>query len=126
MYLHTHPDTYIHTCLHTRTHVRTYVLVYLRKHLHLNTDAKPPPLPKGWVEKEDANGKIYYDNRITHQTQWDRPVPKDFTDAAKLALRRLPPVKFVLGGHDDQAGSGKEHDRLKGSKGKDANTPRGA
>ncbi|PIK54323.1 putative E3 ubiquitin-protein ligase NEDD4 [Apostichopus japonicus] len=32
-----------------------------------------PPLPSGWDERQDANGRFYYVNHISRQTQWERP-----------------------------------------------------
>lgn len=31
------------------------------------------PLPPGWEERQDANGRTYYVNHIARFTQWDRP-----------------------------------------------------
>lgn len=31
------------------------------------------PLPSGWEERLDANGRIYYVNHIARSTQWERP-----------------------------------------------------
>ncbi|XP_069682480.1 E3 ubiquitin-protein ligase Nedd-4 isoform X2 [Periplaneta americana] len=32
-----------------------------------------PPLPQGWEERQDANGRTYYVNHIARSTQWERP-----------------------------------------------------
>ncbi|XP_067015610.1 E3 ubiquitin-protein ligase Nedd-4 isoform X2 [Anabrus simplex] len=32
-----------------------------------------PPLPQGWEERQDANGRTYYVNHIARTTQWERP-----------------------------------------------------
>jgi E3 ubiquitin-protein ligase NEDD4 len=32
------------------------------------------PLPEGWEERQDANGRTYYVNHIARETQWERPV----------------------------------------------------
>ncbi|XP_049831322.1 E3 ubiquitin-protein ligase Nedd-4 isoform X7 [Schistocerca gregaria] len=32
-----------------------------------------PPLPAGWEERQDANGRTYYVNHIARSTQWERP-----------------------------------------------------
>ncbi|GFG35290.1 hypothetical protein Cfor_01348 [Coptotermes formosanus] len=32
-----------------------------------------PPLPHGWEERQDANGRTYYVNHIARSTQWERP-----------------------------------------------------
>lgn len=31
------------------------------------------PLPEGWEERQDANGRTYYVNHIARETQWERP-----------------------------------------------------
>ncbi|CAG9127581.1 unnamed protein product [Plutella xylostella] len=31
------------------------------------------PLPSGWEERQDANGRTYYVNHIARSTQWERP-----------------------------------------------------
>ncbi|MFH4977284.1 hypothetical protein AB6A40_003993 [Gnathostoma spinigerum] len=36
--------------------------------------ASLPPLPPGWDERQDANGRTYYINHATRTTQWERPV----------------------------------------------------
>lgn len=33
------------------------------------------PLPPGWEERQDANGRTYYVNHIARFTQWERPEP---------------------------------------------------
>uniref|UniRef100_A0A6G1SM25 E3 ubiquitin-protein ligase n=1 Tax=Aceria tosichella TaxID=561515 RepID=A0A6G1SM25_9ACAR len=32
------------------------------------------PLPEGWEERQDANGRTYYVNHIARETQWERPI----------------------------------------------------
>lgn len=32
------------------------------------------PLPSGWEERQDANGRTYYVNHTARTTQWDRPL----------------------------------------------------
>jgi hypothetical protein len=32
------------------------------------------PLPAGWEERQDANGRTYYVNHVARTTQWQRPV----------------------------------------------------
>ncbi|CAG7723308.1 unnamed protein product [Allacma fusca] len=34
-----------------------------------------PPLPPGWEERQDANGRTYYCNHNSKTTQWERPLP---------------------------------------------------
>lgn len=31
------------------------------------------PLPQGWEERQDANGRTYYVNHVARTTQWERP-----------------------------------------------------
>lgn len=31
------------------------------------------PLPQGWEERQDANGRTYFVNHIARTTQWERP-----------------------------------------------------
>lgn len=31
------------------------------------------PLPPGWEERQDANGRTYYVNHAARTTQWERP-----------------------------------------------------
>lgn len=32
-----------------------------------------PPLPLGWEERQDGNGRTYYVNHVARTTQWERP-----------------------------------------------------
>ncbi|KAF4531590.1 hypothetical protein B566_EDAN010056 [Ephemera danica] len=34
---------------------------------------QPVPLPAGWEERQDANGRTYFVNHIARSTQWERP-----------------------------------------------------
>ncbi|KAJ2948784.1 hypothetical protein O0L34_g8041 [Tuta absoluta] len=36
------------------------------------------PLPSGWEERQDANGRTYYVNHIARSTQWERPTNATF------------------------------------------------
>ena len=31
------------------------------------------PLPEGWEERQDANGRYFYVDHINRRTQWERP-----------------------------------------------------
>ena len=38
------------------------------------TPSAPPPLPENWVETHDqSTGQLYYYNRATQETRWQRP-----------------------------------------------------
>ncbi|RWS28079.1 E3 ubiquitin-protein ligase Nedd-4-like isoform X2, partial [Leptotrombidium deliense] len=39
----------------------------------VSTNNSQSPLPVGWEERQDANGRTYYVNHIGRTTQWDRP-----------------------------------------------------
>ncbi|XP_049877374.1 E3 ubiquitin-protein ligase NEDD4 isoform X4 [Pectinophora gossypiella] len=47
------------------------------------------PLPAGWEERQDANGRTYYVNHIARSTQWERPhfTRNVSTDSAAAAER---------------------------------------
>ncbi|GAB6028581.1 E3 ubiquitin-protein ligase nedd4 [Chamberlinius hualienensis] len=42
----------------------------------------PSPLPAGWEEKQDANGRTYYVNHIARTTQWERPTTNTVNESA--------------------------------------------
>lgn len=37
------------------------------------TGANGEPLPQGWEERQDANGRTYFVNHVARTTQWERP-----------------------------------------------------
>lgn len=37
------------------------------------TNGSGDPLPQGWEERQDANGRTYYVNHVARTTQWERP-----------------------------------------------------
>ncbi|XP_026472195.1 E3 ubiquitin-protein ligase Nedd-4 isoform X2 [Ctenocephalides felis] len=38
------------------------------------------PLPPGWEERQDANGRTYYVNHLARSTQWERPILSEVDD----------------------------------------------
>ncbi|XP_044735910.1 E3 ubiquitin-protein ligase Nedd-4 isoform X2 [Chrysoperla carnea] len=38
-----------------------------------NSTENAGPLPPGWEERQDANGRTYYVNHVARSTQWERP-----------------------------------------------------
>ena len=36
-------------------------------------DNDEDPLPEGWEERQDANGRMFFVDHINHHTQWSRP-----------------------------------------------------
>ena len=36
-------------------------------------DNDEDPLPEGWEERQDANGRFFYVDHINRRTQWSRP-----------------------------------------------------
>jgi E3 ubiquitin-protein ligase NEDD4 len=47
-------------------------------------ESQTSPLPAGWEERQDANGRTYYVNHIARTTQWQRPGTAE-DDVAVLA-----------------------------------------
>eukprot|EP01084_Bolivina_argentea_P090235 162635_1 len=39
----------------------------------MNEDLKPNSLPNGWTAMRSNDERIYYQNNITKQTQWNKP-----------------------------------------------------
>lgn len=47
------------------------------------------PLPPGWEERQDANGRTYYVNHIARFTQWERPTESTSTPSGNTAMERM-------------------------------------
>ncbi|KAJ8925495.1 hypothetical protein NQ315_009333 [Exocentrus adspersus] len=45
------------------------------------------PLPSGWEERQDANGRTYYVNHIARTTQWERPTLSNSTSETRAVER---------------------------------------
>ena len=45
------------------------------------------PLPPGWIERLDTNGRVYYQNELTHEVQWKHP-----SQAQQIAFAAKPSV----------------------------------
>ncbi len=52
------------------------------------------PLPAGWEERQDANGRTYYVNHVARTTQWQRPV----SDVSNNNSTFRPDVRFCVVG----------------------------
>jgi hypothetical protein len=52
------------------------------------------PLPAGWEERQDANGRTYYVNHVARTTQWQRPV----SDVSNNHSTFRPDVRFCVVG----------------------------
>ncbi|XP_014212954.1 E3 ubiquitin-protein ligase Nedd-4 [Copidosoma floridanum] len=46
------------------------------------------PLPPGWEERQDANGRTYYVNHIARFTQWERPTVSNNTPSGETQEQR--------------------------------------
>lgn len=46
-----------------------------------------PPLPPGWEERQDANGRTYYVNHVARSTQWERPAVSEAGIANERTVR---------------------------------------
>ncbi|XP_031847586.1 E3 ubiquitin-protein ligase Nedd4 isoform X3 [Nomia melanderi] len=51
-------------------------------------DSPLPPLPQGWEERQDANGRTYYVNHIARFTQWERPSESNASPTGNMAVER--------------------------------------
>ncbi|XP_076279271.1 E3 ubiquitin-protein ligase Nedd4 isoform X4 [Lasioglossum baleicum] len=51
-------------------------------------DTPLPPLPQGWEERQDANGRTYYVNHIARFTQWERPSESNTSPTGNMAVER--------------------------------------
>ncbi|XP_076177949.1 E3 ubiquitin-protein ligase Nedd4 isoform X2 [Ptiloglossa arizonensis] len=51
-------------------------------------DSPLPPLPPGWEERQDANGRTYYVNHIARFTQWERPSESNTSPSGNVAIER--------------------------------------
>ncbi|XP_071445980.1 E3 ubiquitin-protein ligase Nedd-4 isoform X4 [Hetaerina americana] len=45
------------------------------------------PLPAGWEERQDANGRTYYVNHVARSTQWERPAVTEIGIANERTVR---------------------------------------
>lgn len=46
---------------------------FVRRTQMMNPTAAIEPMPTGWEERQDANGRTYYVNHVARTTQWERP-----------------------------------------------------
>ncbi|XP_078049795.1 E3 ubiquitin-protein ligase Nedd4 isoform X4 [Augochlora pura] len=51
-------------------------------------DTPLAPLPQGWEERQDANGRTYYVNHIARFTQWERPSESNTSPTGNMAVER--------------------------------------
>lgn len=42
------------------------------------------PLPEGWEERQDANGRVFYVDHINRRTQWERPTRANLPSAGQV------------------------------------------
>lgn len=42
------------------------------------------PLPQGWEERQDANGRTFYVDHINRRTQWERPTRANVQSAGQV------------------------------------------
>ncbi|XP_066140916.1 E3 ubiquitin-protein ligase Nedd-4 isoform X3 [Euwallacea fornicatus] len=50
-----------------------------------NSTESQTPLPPGWEERQDANGRTYYVNHIARTTQWERPTLASSPETEEVA-----------------------------------------
>ena len=49
-----------------------------------NESEDSEPLPQGWEERQDANGRVFYVDHITRRTQWERPTRANMQSAGQI------------------------------------------
>ncbi|KAF5292290.1 hypothetical protein FQA39_LY03324 [Lamprigera yunnana] len=52
-------------------------------------DAQNLPLPPGWEERQDANGRTYYVNHLARTTQWERPTFSNTSNSVEIQEQRV-------------------------------------
>lgn len=52
-----------------------------------NDSEESEPLPQGWEERQDANGRIFYVDHTTRRTQWERPTRANLQPAGEVRAR---------------------------------------
>ncbi|KAJ8941922.1 hypothetical protein NQ318_013255 [Aromia moschata] len=55
-------------------------------YINSNSESQSP-LPQGWEERQDANGRTYYVNHIARTTQWERPTLSNTTSEVRAVER---------------------------------------
>ena len=50
----------------------------------VNENEDSEPLPQGWEERQDANGRIFYVDHINRRTQWERPTRANLQPAGEI------------------------------------------
>ncbi|XP_008195852.1 E3 ubiquitin-protein ligase Nedd-4 isoform X3 [Tribolium castaneum] len=69
------------------------------------------PLPPGWEERQDANGRTYYVNHIARTTQWERPTSSNNVDNQLQEQRVLEQAvvferRYHISAEDENNGRG--------------------
>ncbi|XP_076669215.1 E3 ubiquitin-protein ligase Nedd4 isoform X4 [Andrena cerasifolii] len=54
----------------------------------LHTAVFDTPLPPGWEERQDANGRTYYVNHIARFTQWEHPAGSSTSPSGNMTIER--------------------------------------
>ncbi|KAK4884524.1 hypothetical protein RN001_000795 [Aquatica leii] len=52
-------------------------------------DTQNLPLPPGWEERQDANGRTYYVNHLARTTQWERPTFSNTSNSVEVQEQRV-------------------------------------
>uniref|UniRef100_A0A1Y1KXM1 E3 ubiquitin-protein ligase n=2 Tax=Photinus pyralis TaxID=7054 RepID=A0A1Y1KXM1_PHOPY len=52
-------------------------------------DTQSVPLPPGWEERQDANGRTYYVNHLARTTQWERPTFSNTSNSVEVQEQRV-------------------------------------
>ena len=49
-----------------------------------NENEDSEPLPQGWEERQDANGRTFYVDHVNRRTQWERPTRANVQSAGQV------------------------------------------
>ncbi|XP_050691858.1 E3 ubiquitin-protein ligase NEDD4-like isoform X5 [Eriocheir sinensis] len=96
------------------------------------------PLPEGWEERQDANGRTYYVNHNARTTQWERPTSsqgnneQERMESAQNEFRNEFRRRFHISVDDSEVSRGGENNtniiqrpQNQGTSGSDETLPRG-
>ncbi|KAJ8928932.1 hypothetical protein NQ314_018431 [Rhamnusium bicolor] len=101
--------------------------------LFINQSESIIPLPQGWEERQDANGRTYYVNHLARTTQWERPTLSNSTSETRAVEREEQREVFErrfhisadeeLNGHVDNSNNTSQADTHDTDHAETTNTP---
>eukprot|EP01083_Nonionella_stella_P087953 244886_1 len=61
------------------------------------SSSAPIVLPPDWIEMHTSDGRVYYQNNITKQTQWDKPKAAPPPDSIAIVISPMDSVAYTPG-----------------------------